>query len=147
MSKEALTEKQRRFVEAYMGAAAGNATEAARLAGYSGGPVTLASVGKENLRKPPVLKAINERRSSRPDIATREERQRFWSDVMRGAEEAEMKDRLKASELLGKTQLDFKEVHVHEGSVAVEVTAKVDLSGVSDEALAQLAAALKGDKG
>ncbi len=32
---KALTERERRFVEAYMGAAAGNATEAAKLAGYS----------------------------------------------------------------------------------------------------------------
>ena len=131
-----------------MGAAAGNATEAARLAGYSGNAKVLQVTGSHNLSNPIIAKAIAQRRQARPEIATREERQAFWSAVLRGEESsAKMADRLKASELLGKTQLDFKEVHVHEGSVAVELTAKVDLSGVSDEALAQLAAALKGDKG
>lgn len=42
-------------------------------------------------------------------IATSRERQEFWTAVMRGdpGYEAEMKDRIKASELLGKTQGDF----------------------------------------
>jgi phage terminase small subunit len=53
-----LTVKQRRFVEAYMGKAMGNATEAARLAGYKGNRVTLAKVGEENLKKPQIKKAI-----------------------------------------------------------------------------------------
>jgi len=42
-----LTEKQRAFVEAYMGEAEGNATRAAELAGYQGGENTLSSVGSE----------------------------------------------------------------------------------------------------
>jgi hypothetical protein len=37
------------------------------------------------------------------------ERQQFWTAVLRGEESAEMKDRLKASELLGKCQGDFIE--------------------------------------
>lgn len=53
-----LTEKQRRFVEALAGPAKGNATEAARLAGYAGNDVTLAAVGSENLRKPLIQAAL-----------------------------------------------------------------------------------------
>ena len=101
---ENLTEKQRRFVEAYMGQAAGNATEAARLAGYkqahSQGPRLLENVG--------VAAALAERQKNDPAVATREERQAFWTAVMRGEHGgASMSDRLRASELLGKTGGDF----------------------------------------
>ena len=73
-----LTEKQRRFVEAYMGQAVGNATEAARLAGYKGNRITLESTGRENLGKPRIREAINERAEADPAVATRKERQQFW---------------------------------------------------------------------
>ena len=49
-----LTEKQRKFVEAYVGEAKGNATKAARLAGYSA-PRTS---GKENTAKHHILEAV-----------------------------------------------------------------------------------------
>ena len=56
----ALTAKQREFVLAYIGKAQGNATEAARLAGYDGDDNTLSSIGYENLRKPEIKRAIEE---------------------------------------------------------------------------------------
>ncbi len=102
-----LTEKQRRFVEAYLGEARGNATEAARIAGYKGNERTLQVVGSQNLSKPIVSDAIRERTERDDLVMTREELQRFWSKVTRGDEFAEMRDRLKASELLGKTQSAF----------------------------------------
>jgi len=104
MSK--LTLKQEKFVEAYMGKAAGNATEAARLAGYKGNEATLAVTGFENLRKPNVKAAIDERSANDPLIATREDRQQFWTNVMNDPLQ-DMKDRLRASEILGKSQADF----------------------------------------
>lgn len=54
-----LTDKQRLFVEYYIQCL--NATEAARLAGYQGDDVTLASIGYENLRKPQIRAAIDQR--------------------------------------------------------------------------------------
>jgi phage terminase small subunit len=54
-----LTGKQQAFVNAYLGPANFNATEAARLAGYAGNDATLAAVGYENLRKPQIAEAIN----------------------------------------------------------------------------------------
>jgi len=51
-----LTEKQKRFVDYYI--ETGNATEAARKAGYS--EKTARSVGAENLTKPDIRKAIDE---------------------------------------------------------------------------------------
>lgn len=58
-----LSPLQRKFVEAFVGPAKGNATEAARLAGYKGNTVTLAAVGAENLKKPLVAEAIAERQA------------------------------------------------------------------------------------
>ena len=103
-----LTEKQRRFVEAYMGAADGNATEAARRAGYKGNDATLATVAYENLRKHEVRAAIQERVETMRDVADRKERHRFWTGIMRGSGSMfDTRDRLRASELLAKAQGDF----------------------------------------
>lgn len=56
-----LTLKQRLFVEAYLGETRGNATEAARIAGYKGNDVTLGQVGAENLKKPQIEKLLSSR--------------------------------------------------------------------------------------
>jgi phage terminase small subunit len=63
MSKaiEVLTGKQRAFINAYLGEAKFNATEAARIAGYKGDDVTLAAVGYENLRKPQIEAEVRAR--------------------------------------------------------------------------------------
>lgn len=99
-----LTEKQRRFVEAYMGEAAGNGTEAARLAGYKGNSRTLGQVASENLAKPDIAKAIASEVAADPLVLSREDLQRFWSRAVQGQEDV---DRLKASELLAKSQAMF----------------------------------------
>jgi len=57
---EQLTDKQQLFVESYL-ANGFNATEAARSAGYQGSDNTLSSVGYENLRKPEIASAVQER--------------------------------------------------------------------------------------
>lgn len=59
-----LTDLQQRFVQAYVGEARFNATEAAAIAGYKGNRVTLASVGRENLEKPHIREAVDERTKS-----------------------------------------------------------------------------------
>ncbi len=118
---EGLTEKQRRFVEAYS-ANGGRAGPAASEAGYKHGE----QQGPRLLRNVQILEAIERLREDTTSeaIATREQRQTFWTRVMLGEEKVpvlskedgevieappEMKDRLKASELLGKSQGDFLE--------------------------------------
>jgi len=100
----AFTVKQRAFVEAYCG----NATEAAITAGYS--KKTAASIGERLLRNVEIKEALKEREKERLSslIATREERQRFWTSMMRDEDRKEV-DRLKASELLAKSEGDFLE--------------------------------------
>lgn len=101
-----LNPKQSAFVEAY----AGDGVEAARKAGYTGSPETLAVTASKLLRVPKVAEAIAKRRQAKTArlIASREERQEFWTLVMKDAGE-EMRERLKASELLGRSEADFIE--------------------------------------
>jgi phage terminase small subunit len=48
----------------------------------------------------------------KPEIANRQQRQKFWTDVLNDSS-CSMRDRLKASELLGKSEADFTENQVH----------------------------------
>lgn len=120
----ALTPKQQAFVEAY----AGNATDAARKAGYTGNDKTLGVTGSRVLANASVLAAIAARqapaRTAR--IATREQRQEFWTETMLDVN-ASLSDRLRASELLGKSEADFL--------TKVEVTGKLSLESLINEAM------------
>ncbi len=78
-----LTEKQRRFVEAYVGEARGNATEAARLAGYK----KPHPQGAENIQKPTVKAGITDRlkiAAAAGDIPDATETLRLIGEVARG---------------------------------------------------------------
>ena len=79
-----LTEKQRRFADYYI--ATGNATEAARRAGYK--EKCAAQTGAENLRKPYIADYIAERLESMSAsrIADAQEVLEFFSRIMRGQE-------------------------------------------------------------
>jgi phage terminase small subunit len=102
-----LTPKQRAFVIAYR--TSGNATEAARTAGYSGNDVTLASVGHENLKKPQIIQALRTLEiSDKPKIADANEVLEILTSVMRGAIVA-THQQVRAAELLGKRYRLFDE--------------------------------------
>lgn len=135
-----LNARQKTFVETYDG----NATEAALKAGYS--KKTARAMGARLLTKVYIAEAIQgrEKRESRKRIATRQRRQEFWTEVMEAeAEEVEMRDRLKASELLGKSEGDFLERHDHGSSDgSMSPAAPVDLSHLSIDELIGLAKAV-----
>ena len=115
-----MTVKQRAFVENY----SGNATAAAIAAGYS--PKTAYSMGQRLLKNVEISKAIQERETARltPEIATRERRLQFWTRVMDDPK-ADMKNRLRASELLGKAEGDFLDRVEHSGEAPLDVTAQI----------------------
>jgi phage terminase small subunit len=117
----ALTAKQRAFVEAY----AGNATEAAIAAGYS--PRWAGSNADKLLKNTKIQQAIKEREPQRlaPLIWSREQRQKFWSQVANDPEQ-DMRDRLRASELLGKSECDFSDRLRLDGSVEVNILSQVE---------------------
>jgi len=122
VKKRKLTEKQERFIDYYI--ELGNATEAAKKAGYS--ERTAYSIGNENLKKPEIKKQIEERLKELEDkrIAKAEEVLKYLTSVMRGEETEEVvvvegigegmssattikkqvgaRERIKAAELLGK---------------------------------------------
>jgi phage terminase small subunit len=122
-----LTTKQQRFVDFYDG----NGTKAAKLAGYKGSDKQLRVIAAENMAKPNIAEAIRKREEKRnnPVIMEREERQALWTRIARGEELQEvvlgtgknkqiveippkMQDRLRASELLGKSECDFSEKRI-----------------------------------
>ena len=107
-----LSDKQLRFIELYNG----NATEAAKLAGYAHAEVQ----GKRLLQNVKICSVIQERRAKeiKPHIKDRQARQKFWSDFMDN-EEKDDKDRMKASELLGKSEGDFLDRVEHSGEIAI----------------------------
>lgn len=83
-----LTEKQRRFVAAYI--KTGNAAEAARQAGYK--KKTADAIGRENLRKPTVRNAIEKRLKEIEDaqIADAKEVMKLLTSTLRGELEEEI---------------------------------------------------------
>ena len=125
-----LTVKQKLFVAAYDG----NGKEAARAAGYGGANPKDQYLSKQAdrlLNLPHVVKALRERETNpikpimQPEagykeqrllgsekaklrrlVADRKGRQEFWTQVMDDPEES-MINRLRASELLGKSEGDF----------------------------------------
>lgn len=114
-----LTAKQERFVQEYLIDL--NATQAAIRAGYS--KKSARQVGTENLSKPSIKQAIEEKLKQIDDEKTADAKEirEFWTRVMRGDEKetvlkydseghqveteisVSMKDRIKASEMLGKS--------------------------------------------
>lgn len=99
-----LTEKQKRFIDYYI--QTGNATESCKLAGYKGN--NLDRLGYENLRKleifiKPRINELDLRRT-----ANLEDIFKFWTNTMNN-ENMKTNDRLKASEMLAKSQGAFIE--------------------------------------
>ena len=120
-SARQLTTKQQTFVDCY----AGDIKEAAKKAEITYG------YARNLMTKSDILEAIRNRQDTeiRPkDIADRQERQAFWTEMMRDTNE-EAKDRLNASQLLGKSEADFTENLSHkfpEGCGVMLLVGQVD---------------------
>ncbi|AGR47448.1 terminase small subunit [Brevibacillus phage Abouo] len=141
-----LTPKQQAFADYYI--QIGNATEAARKAGYS--DKTAKEVGYENLTKPHIKAYIDERMAVKDAerIASQDEVLEFLTNVMRGKvtekvplglgmgeqmlvkNELQGKDRIKAAELIGKRYGLWVEKVNLDGDLAVTI---IDDIGVDDE--------------
>jgi hypothetical protein len=133
-----LTVKQKKFVEAYLGRANGNGTDAAEMAGYEGDRKTLGIIASTNLKKPNIRIAIDERTKDDGSIASREERQAFLTRVMR-TEHGKMGERLKATELLCRMHGDFIEQHKVDMTVGRKEQ-KAEISNFLDQLSARASA-------
>lgn len=106
MKELKLTLKQKAFADFYI--ECGNASEAARRAGYSG--KTANRIATENLSKPVIKKYIEEqlKQMDSERVATSEEVMKFLTSVMRGEVKDQLEfdtsvqDRLKAADMLAK---------------------------------------------
>lgn len=137
MAERKLTPQQYKFVLAF--AKGATATQAAKDAGYSE-----AYADREACRlveKPQIVAALADltKQIARPTIATIKDRQEWWTKVIHDGE-AKLADRLRASELLGKSQGDFIENHRHGGpngeplaaAVVVRITRPADAKPVNE---------------
>lgn len=129
--KKKLTAKQSAFIDAYLGEAKMNATQAARIAGYKHPEAQ----GAENLRKlrPWIDEVMSKRHSDA--IATQEEIQQFFTAVVRGEVKEEVvsnngkilevpastKDRLKAAECMGRAYGMFTERKEISGTMDISI--------------------------
>lgn len=130
-----LTEKQRRFCDAYL-ANGCNATQAAIEAGYS--KKTAYSQGQRMLKNVEVSRYIQDQSKKVHDskVADAQELFEFWTAVMRGDEKetvvasngkvvevpVSIKDRIKASELRGKALGTFSQNVNLMGAMPVVIT-------------------------
>ena len=128
MDNKKLTPKQKAFADYYI--ELGNATEAARRAGYKKPNVQ----GSQNLEKLSVKSYIEERIKVLDEkwIAKGEEVLQYLTKVMRGEEkdqfglDASLQDRTKAAELLGKRYRLFVDKVENDTNLSVNSTAKLD---------------------
>ena len=119
-----LTAKQQKFCDYYIETA--NATESYKRAGYSWSNDNIASVeGHKLLRKPKIQGYIQDKNKllESDRIADMKEVKEFWTTTMRN-ESVEHKDRLKASELIAKTNGAFLDKVEHSGGLDIMVNWK-----------------------
>lgn len=120
-----LREKQKRFCEHY--AKSGDATKSAILAGYS--KKTASEMGYENLNKPHIaeyLKKINEKATS-DRIADMKEVKELWTSIIRFEKiGTDIKDVLKASEYIAKTNGAFLDRVENSGAIEIEIDIEED---------------------
>lgn len=142
-----LNARQKAFCEFYV--ACGNATEAAKKAGYS--ERTARVIGQENLTKPALKKYIDEMMQELEEkrMASAEEVIKFLTASMRGEIEEEVivvegqgdgfsearkekkqisaKERIKAAELLGKRHMLWTDKAKIEGTIPVMIVGEDEL--------------------
>ena len=123
MADMKLTQKQKVFCEEYI--KTGNASDAARKAGYS--PKTAPFIGAENLKKPQISAYIKSRLDEQDAalVADANEVLRFYSAVMRGeirdqfGLDPSLADRIKAADSLA------KRLAAAEGKLSADMAVKV----------------------
>ncbi len=113
LNKHGVNERQRKFAEFY--AENPNATEAAKLAGYS--EKTARSQGQRLLTNVDIQKRIRElqEETARERIASMIQTKVFWSEIMSDTTQ-KTSDRLKASELLARSAGAFLTVKTFDES-------------------------------
>ncbi len=126
-----LNPKQRAFVAAY--ASSGSPTRAAREAGYPHADVQGSRLLR-NIRVQAAIASITSPLEERlkEAIAQAEERRQFWTAVMRDPGVA-WRERLRASELLGRSYGDFIERIQADSNLEFSITRKIIVGGARND--------------
>ena len=135
MTDKPLTAKRQAFCREYIEDY--NGTQAGIRSGYS--PKTAQEQSSRLLCNAMILKEIARLESERRQIhiANREDRQRFWTRTYLTA--PNMNDRLRASELLGKSQADFIDITLTAPDIPASITeAQADEYRGMDQAATRL---------
>lgn len=118
-----LTLKEQRFVDAYLGVARGNGTEAAALAGYGRTRISSRQLATRLLRKVHVQQAIATRtnRAQVRSILTADERDQLLSTIARRhADGLDPTRAIRAIAELNKCTGRHSIKHMHEGTLTLE---------------------------
>lgn len=145
MGKRRMPEKRIGFARAFAGEAKGDATKAAKIAGYAGDARSLSSQGLACLRDPRVQRMIADlaAKTAQEDIATIKEVQSTLTDILRDVEAAP-KDRIRAGVEICKMRGAYiQRVEVTgAGGGPIETRQRLPVGDLADETLADLEAAL-----
>jgi phage terminase small subunit len=130
-----LSEQQKKFADYYI--ESGNASESYQRAGYKAKGNVAEVNASRLLRNAKVQEYIKERNKllESDRIANMEEVKTFWTNTMRNGN-ADLKDRLKASEYIAKTNAAFIEKQQITGEMTQNIN--TDLSKLSVEELKQI---------
>lgn len=122
MARAKLTEKERRFVEAFMGKAVGNGTRAVLLAGYTKNRRSAGTLANRLLKKVEVQRAIAGRVQKREQtsILTAQERDEMLSRIARREEEVKPFAAQKAVAELNKCEGRHSMKLIHAGKLTLE---------------------------
>lgn len=120
--KKKLTAKEQAFVDGFLGASAGNATDAAARAGYGKNRNSSRQLAHRLLTKVHIQRAIATRtdRVTKRSILTADERDELLSDIARGAKLESTKERIRAISELNKVTGRHSVKLLHEGKVTLE---------------------------
>lgn len=119
-----MNEQQKKFADYYI--QTGNATESYKRAGYKAKGNVAEVNASRLLRNAKVQEYIQERNKQFESdrIADMEEVKLFWTNTMRNGNN-ELKDRLKASEYIAKTNAAFIDSHKVEGGINISLEGDV----------------------
>lgn len=111
-ASKALSKKQLAFIDLYDG----NLEESAIKAGYN--PISAKRTAIRNMHNATIRHLIQQKREAeiKPQVISRIERQVYWSNIMRD-ETNPLRDRLRASELLARSEGDFLDRVEHTGDI------------------------------
>lgn len=117
----ALTEQQKKFCDNFI--KSGNATQSYMDAGYTAKGAAARANASRLLTYDNVKEYIEQRSKSieKDTIAGIQEVKEFWTEILR-SEKQDVKDRMKASELMAKTYGAFLDRVEHTGDMEIKIT-------------------------